>query len=130
MTGLGTNILVRFITEDDPDQSKRADNFLQSLSPENPGFIPLVTLAELVWVLRGRFRSSKLQIIQRLAQILNSPELVVEGRMAVYTALARFSTSKADFADCLIACLGDAADCHDTVTFDVDAARYAGMRLL
>jgi predicted nucleic-acid-binding protein len=53
-----------------------------------------------------------------------------QGRGSDLDALARFSTSKADFADCLIACLGDAAGCRETVTFDVDATRFAGMRLL
>ena len=130
MTGIDTNVLIRFITRDDPDQSQRADEFLESLTPQAPGFVSLVALAELVWVLRRRYRVSRTEMIQRLKQLLDSPELVLEGQAAVTRALQRFTSARADFADCLIERLGNAAGCGETVTFDQDASRFAGMRLL
>src|ERR1035438_5792744 len=102
MTGIDTNILVRFFTQDDPIQSKHADEFLQSLTPENPGFVSLVSLAELVWVLRRRYGLTKSQLIQGLRHLLDSPEIVLEGQAAVAQALQRFANVKSDFADCLI----------------------------
>jgi len=130
MTGIDTNILVRFFTQDDPDQGYRADRFLQLLGPESPGFLSLVSIAELVWVLRSRYGVSKAQLIQYLEMLLRSSELVLESPDAVRQALLRFSFGKADFADCLIERSGSLAGCTETVTFDEDASKLSGMRLL
>ncbi|MGB7546370.1 MAG: type II toxin-antitoxin system VapC family toxin [Terracidiphilus sp.] len=130
MTGLDTNILVRFFTKDDPEQSSRAKELLRTLTPETPGFVTLVSLVELIWVLRSRYRWSKAQLTLCLERLLDSPELAVESHVAVGQALRRFSARKADFADCLIERSGHAGGCRETVTFDQDAATFAGMRLL
>ncbi len=130
MTGVDTNILARFFVQDDLDQSRRAEEFLQSLTPEAPGFVSLVSLAELAWVLRRRYGWSRAQLVQCLDHVLDSPEFVLEGQTAVTQALHRFASSKADFADCLIERSGHTAGCGETVTFDVGASRSAGMGLL
>jgi len=130
MTGLDTNILVRLLAQDDPAQSQRAVEFLQTLSREMPGFVSLVSLIELIWVLRSQYRMNKARIILGLEWLLNSAELVVESQDAVAQALGRFASVKADFADCLIERLGYTAGCNETVTFDLNASRFAGMRLL
>jgi predicted nucleic-acid-binding protein len=130
MTGIDTNILVRFFTKDDLEQGSRVADFMRDLRPESPGFVSLVSLIESVWVLRSKYRLSKAELVPCLEQLLNSRELVVENDTAVASALRRFSQFKADFADCLIERSGAAAGCRETVTFDEDAARYAGMRLL
>jgi predicted nucleic-acid-binding protein len=130
MTGLDTNVLVRFFSGDDPVQCRRAEEFLQSLSPTEPGYVSLVSLVELVWVLRSQYRLTKAQIIHCIETLLSSPELVLESQTAVALSLHRFSNAKADFADCLIERSCHASGCRETVTFDVDAARFAGMKLL
>lgn len=130
MIGLDTNVLVRFFAQDDPDQSRRADKFLQSLTPEAPGFVSVIVLAELVWVLCRRYGVKKVQLIQCLNQLLDSPELILEGQTAVTQALQRFASAKADFVDCLIERCGHLAGCRDTVTFDVNASEAAGMTQL
>jgi len=56
MTGLDTNILVRFFVKDDLEQSRRAKELLRTLTPESPGFVSLVALAEMIWVLRSQYR--------------------------------------------------------------------------
>jgi predicted nucleic-acid-binding protein len=130
MTGLDTNVLVRYFTLDDPSQSRRAEAFLDALTPNAKGFVSQVCLIELAWVLRSQYRLSKPRLIHCMERLLNSPELVVENHDAVTKALNRFSQLKADFADCLIERSGASAGCADTVTFDVDASKFAGMRLL
>ncbi|HME58037.1 MAG TPA: type II toxin-antitoxin system VapC family toxin [Terracidiphilus sp.] len=130
MTGLDTNILVRFFTKDDVEQSGRAVKFMRTLTTESPGYVSLVSLIEFVWVLRSKYRLSKAELIQRLEQLLDSPELIVENHSAVTHALRRFTQLKADFADCLIERSCHVAGCRETVTFDVDASRFAGMTLL
>jgi predicted nucleic-acid-binding protein len=130
MTGLDTNILVRFFTKDDPAQSKRAADFMRSLTPESPGFVSMVSLIELVWVLRSQYGLGKTELIQHMEQMLDAPELIVENHATVHQALRRFAGFKADFADCLIAACGHAKGCRETVTFDGKAAKNAGMKLL
>ena len=87
-------------------------------------------MIELAWVLRSRYPLNKAQLIQCLERLLKYPELVIEDHTEVEFALRQFSQFKADFADCLIERLGHAAGCGETVTFDVDASRSAGMGLL
>jgi predicted nucleic-acid-binding protein len=87
-------------------------------------------LIELVWVLRSRYRRSKGELIQTLEFLLDSPEIIVESQTAVALALRLFANAKADFADCLIERCGAAAGCGATVTFDANASKYAGMKLL
>jgi len=91
MTGIDTNILVRFFTKDDLEQGSRVADFMRDLRPESPGFVSLVSLIESVWVLRSKYRLSKAELVPCLEQLLNSRELVVENDTAVASALRRFS---------------------------------------
>jgi predicted nucleic-acid-binding protein len=130
MTGLDTNVLVRFFAKDDARQFKRAEALLSGLTPDEPGFVTLVALAESIWVLRSRYGMKRADIVRCIDHILDSPELVLEGQAAVAQAVAQFGNSKSDFADCLIERCGSVAGCKETVTFDTGAARAAGMKLL
>ncbi|MGD0520520.1 MAG: type II toxin-antitoxin system VapC family toxin [Terracidiphilus sp.] len=130
MTGLDTNILVRFFVKDDLEQSRRAKELLRTLTPESPGFVSLVALAEMIWVLRSQYRMPKSELVLCLERLLDSTELTIENHTAVHQALQRFAGSKADFADCIIELSCHAGGCGETVTFDLNASRFAGMRLL
>jgi predicted nucleic-acid-binding protein len=130
MTGLDTNVLVRYIVRDDLAQTERADSLLQELTPGMPGFISSVVIAEMYWVLRRYYRMPKSELLLCIERLVDSAELTVENDAAVHQALQRFAGSKAEFADCLIERLGHAAGCRETVTFDVNASRFTGMRLL
>jgi predicted nucleic-acid-binding protein len=130
MIGLDTNVLVRYLTEDDPTQTIAAARVMDSLSAVSPGFISLVVLAELVWVLESFYRFKKKETEQVLETLLRSEELVLERAEIVSQALRLFRGSHADFADCLIERCGHAAGSEHTVTFDQKAAAGTGMRLL
>jgi predicted nucleic-acid-binding protein len=130
MTGIDTNILIRFFVQDDPDQCLRVDEFFQSLSTRDPGFVALVTLAEFAWVLQRRYRVSKAQFIDYLEQLFNSSEIVLENEAALKQAMVRFGSANAGFADCLIERVCSQAGCARTVTFDTTAAKWSGMSLL
>jgi len=130
MIGLDTNVLVRFLTHDDPSQTTAAVKLIDSLSAESPGFISLIVVAELVWVLEGAYRFKKSEIEQVLSMLLRSRELMIEKAEIVAQALRKFSAGHADFADCLIERSGRAAECQYTVTFDRNAVTGAGMKLL
>jgi len=130
MIGLDTNVLVRYLTHDDPAQTALANKVMDSLSAEAPGFLSTVVIAEVVWVLESLYRFSKLETIQTLETLLRSKELIVERAEIVGQALANFKTSRSDFADCLIERTGHAAGCRHTVTFDRRAASLPGIKLL
>jgi predicted nucleic-acid-binding protein len=52
MTGLDTNILVRYLTQDDSIQSPLATRIVEKrLSAVSPGFLSVVAMVETVWVL-------------------------------------------------------------------------------
>jgi predicted nucleic-acid-binding protein len=51
MMGLDTNVMVRYIMQDDAKQSAQAARLLDALSVDKPGFVTLVSVVELVWVL-------------------------------------------------------------------------------
>jgi len=130
MIGLDTNVLVRYLTHDDPAQTALANKVMDSLTPEAPGFLSTAVIAEVIWVLESLYGFSKLETIQTLDTLLRSKELIVERAEIVGQALANFKTSRSDFADCLIERTGHAAGCRHTVTFDRRAASAAGMKLL
>jgi predicted nucleic-acid-binding protein len=130
MTGLDTNVLVRFIVRDDPVQVARADALLDLFTQEMPGFISLVAFAELFWVLNRVYRMPKSELTRCLWRLLNSGDLRIENHACVYQALQRYEIEKVDFADCLIERLNHAAGCRETFTFDENAAQHAGMKLL
>lgn len=102
MIGLDTNVLVRYIAQDDPKQSPIATKLITSLTTENPGFISQVSLVELVWVMQSCYKASKPEVVAILETLLSTRELLVENTEIAIKALKIFETSKADFSDCLI----------------------------
>lgn len=130
MIGLDTNIVVRYLTHDDPMQTTAAVTLIDSLTPDSPGFLSLIVIVELIWVLEAAYRFRKPEIIQVLETLLRSKELVLERGEIVAQALRKFAMGNADFADCLIERCGHAAECLHTLTFDRNASAGAGMKLL
>ncbi|MEQ1802464.1 MAG: type II toxin-antitoxin system VapC family toxin [Gammaproteobacteria bacterium] len=131
MIGLDTNVLVRYLAQDDKAQSALATRLIEgSLSQEQPGFIATVVLAELVWVLESNYQVDREKLASLLEALLRTQQLKFEERDAASQALGDFRTGKADYVDCLIQRLAAGAGCSHTVTFDRTASRLDGMRLL
>ena len=130
MIGLDTNVLVRLFAQDDPAQSSKAAALIESLTPENPGFVATPSVVELVWVLSRAYQADRAFIVHILEEMLRAKEIVVEQSTLMWQALHVYKTSKADFADCLIERSCQTAGCHYTATFDAAAAKTAGMRLI
>ena len=130
MIGLDTNVLVRYVLQDDARQSPRASRLIESLSADEPGFVPVVAMVELTWVLGSGYKLSRGQLAAVLETLLRSKELVIDRAELVGQALARFSSGSADFADALIERVAAAAGCTATMTFDQGAAKAAGMTLV
>ena len=130
MIGLDTNVLVRYIMQDDPRQSAKATRLIESLTPDAPGFVSVVSMVELGWVLSSSYELTREQLAQALGAILRTKEFVVDRADQVFRALRVFKATSADFADCLIERSAAAAGCERTMTFDVGAAKVAGMTLI
>jgi predicted nucleic-acid-binding protein len=128
--GLDTNVLVRYVMQDDARQAARATRLVESLSPEEPGFVPAVALVELVWVLAGSYGLARAQVATVLEMLLRSKELVLDRADLVSQALARYAAGSADFADALIERIATQAGCTATMTFDSAAAKTAAMTLV
>jgi predicted nucleic-acid-binding protein len=130
MIGIDTNVVVRYLTKDDPIQSTLAVKTIRSLTADEPGFISLVTIAELTWVLETCYRFDKVELVEVLGTLLASQEVNLEQAALVSQALRLFAAGSADFSDYLIERSGHTAGCTHTFTFDQKAATSAGMRLL
>ena len=130
MIGIDTNVLVRYLMQDDDVQSPIATRFIESLTAEKPGFITLVATVETTWVLSRAYKLTREQVVQALDALIRSRELIVDEGADVVCALRMFQTGSADFADCLIERMASRAGCTETVTFDSRAAKSAGMFLL
>lgn len=130
MIGLDTNVLVRYIAQDDAKQSPKATRLIEALTADAPGHIGIVSVVELVWVLTGCYALTRSEICEVLETLLRTKEINVAHADTVWKALRLFKEGKADFADCLIERSADEAGCNYTTTFDRDAARHCGMRLI
>jgi predicted nucleic-acid-binding protein len=122
MIGLDTNVLVRYLMQDDPHQSAQATALMETLSVTNRGFVSLVVISEFVWVLSYVFQLSRNDVNVTLGILARMPELRLEKVVVFLRALRLCNTTSADFADCLIVSVAKRAGCSHTVTFDRKAA--------
>lgn len=129
MIGLDTNVIVRYIVQDDPDQSRRATRLIEALDEQHRGFVSLVVLCELHWVLRRAYKVTREDAASVIGKLLGAKELVLQEADAVRRALARL-TPESDFSDVLISEFGVLVGCDHTATLDKRAARIRGMKLV
>ncbi len=131
MIGIDTNVLVRYIAQDDAVQSAQATDLIeQRCSAQVPGFIGVVVLVELVWVSESCYGSTRAEVAEIVRRILSIRQLVVQEAELMWKALRLFESGKADFSDFVIAGAANAAGCIETRTFDQKAVATAGMTLL
>jgi predicted nucleic-acid-binding protein len=125
--GLDTNILVRFITQDDPKQSAIAnDVFENQLSIRDPGFVSVVVMVETAWVLERSYGLEAGEIAAAVERVLQIENLFVEDEQEVFAAFIALRDGQGTFADALIGALNTRAGCRRTLTFDRKALRLPG----
>jgi predicted nucleic-acid-binding protein len=131
MIGVDTNVLVRYLAQDDPVQSPKAAQFIeQKLTPENPGFISIVAMVETVWVLERAYALDRESLGAKIERVLQADALVVEKEHEVFVASVALKSGLGSFSDALIEALGAKAGCSHTVTFDRKALRIPGFEPL
>ena len=131
MVGIDTNVLVRYLAQDDAKQSAVATRFIEGrLSAENPGFVSTITLCEIAWVLADSYAADRKRIRAAVEGLLATKQLVIERSELVWKALRAWEGVPADFSDALIGQLAIAHGGEKTVTFDRAAAKLPGFELL
>ena len=131
MIGVDTNILLRFLVEDDPEQNEKACHFPSQRTAEDPAYISAIVLAEMTWYLRRRLSYPQSQVLELLRLLLASAEVVVEHAGELDVFLAERNAPATDLADHPIAWASLKAGCRNIITFDRKAAgRVPGMELL
>ena len=131
MIGIDTNVLIRYLAQDDPIQSQLATKFIEKhCTAETPGFINHITLCEMCWVLKRLYKTRNEELHRIIEQLLRTAQLAVQHPQIVWMALEAFQRSDADFPDCLISQVNLENDCASTVTLDRQASRAVGFRIL
>ncbi len=124
MIGLDTNVIVRYLMQDDKKQFTRAEYVIESAIKEKTMLhIALVVLCEVVWVLNYHYGISRDNIIHFLEMLLHTEQIEVQDRQLAIRAFQEYQNSQADFADCLIGLTNQALGCLKTYTFDKKAAK-------
>jgi predicted nucleic-acid-binding protein len=130
MIGLDTNILVRYLVQDDPTQSPKATEIIERrLTEEKPGFVSVVAMVETVWVLERAYRLTPNEIVRAVERILQTDVLLVEDEQEIFAAMVALKRGQGSFADAVIAAVGTRRGCSRTLTFDRKAARLPGFEL-
>jgi len=130
MIGLDTNVLVRYLAQDDPAQSARATEIIEGrLSDQNPGFVSVVAMAETVWVLERAYGLSDEGLVAAIERTLQADVLVIESEQEVFAAMVALEEGRGSFPDALIGALGAKAGCSATLTFDRQALRLPEFEL-
>ena len=124
MIGLDTNVLVRYLVEDDRAQASKAARLIESRCTEDaPGFVNRVVLCELVWVLESAYGYPRATVAATLENLLRAAELDVDAADAAWPALTAYRRNGVDFSDALIGRLNRNAGCDGTASFDKAAAK-------
>ena len=130
MIGIDTNVLVRYVVQDDARQAAAASHFIETtLSGDEPGWIASVVLCEFVWVLESAYGYARNSIVATLQRLFEVDRFRVEAPALAWRALDEYRTG-GDFSDALIALGNEHEGCGYTATFDRGAAKLKQMRLL
>jgi predicted nucleic-acid-binding protein len=130
MTGLDTNVLVRYLVKDDPRQTAKATSIIENRVCSDTGFVSLVTMIETVWVLERSYNFSPQEISEAIEVILQIDSIFVQNEREVFSALALLQEGRGSFADALVGALGTWSGCTTTLTFDRKASRLPGFELI
>lgn len=128
MIAVDTNVILRYLVQDDDEQAAIANHVLEDvLTPEQPGFVTIVAVLELDWVLRSKYLFSTEIVNTTIRRLMGSANLVFEQARALESAL---TSRHGDLADNILHRIGQALGCTHTLTFDKKFARLPGVELL
>ena len=131
MIGLDTNVLLRYLLQDDEVQGERASRAISQASVQRKTlFINVIVLCEAVWVLESVYGYRKPKLIEILDRLLETSGFEIDQHDLVRRAVDDYRTHKADFADCLIGRSNEAHSCEHTLTFERPLKSLGTFRVL
>ena len=131
MIALDTNVVIRYLVQDDPRQSAVANRLIErTLTSGNPGFIPLVTVCEIAWVLETSYGADREHVRKAVEGLLVTKQFAVESSELIWKALRAWWGSSADLSDAIIGQVALARGAEKVVTFDKAAAKLPAFELL
>jgi predicted nucleic-acid-binding protein len=131
MPGLDTNVLARWILDDDPRRSAQVQRLFEEVRQRQSAlFVPSTVMLELEWVLRSRYKLGKSAVLEAYNALLETQELEFQDEPALERALSLYRQASADFADCMHAGQCGSADRAPMITFDDTVARLPNVELL
>ena len=131
MRGIDTNVLIRYLVQDDATQAKSATTFIeQHCTADDPGFVGHIVFCELAWVLENNYAQSRMQIATIIEELLQVVQMQAQDPEIIWRALNDYKKSNVDFPDHLLARINESNGCDTTFTFDKKAAKQTGFELL
>ena len=131
MKALDTNVLIRYLVQDDPSQGRKAAAYIEgAAAADEEILISNIVLCETVWVLDSAYGYAKAEIQAALEKLLQSSTFQFETKDIVWAAFDEYRTVKADFADCLMGRLHQALGCEPTATFDTALRKLSTFQML
>jgi len=128
---LDTNVLIRYLVQDDPKQARAAEKFIiQFANSEATLFIPISVTLESEWVLRSVYLFSKESIIEVFISLLETREMQFQDEASVERSIFLFREHNVDFADCLHVATAFTHDYLPMMSFDKQASRVEGIEVI
>ncbi|MDG0836289.1 PIN domain-containing protein [Roseateles saccharophilus] len=129
MAALDTNVLVRYLVQDDAAQLAAATKLIRKcLSAGQTLFVPISVTVELEWVLRSSFEFCKDDVVRTISDLLSAAELSFQNEQALEVALLLFKKGTADFADCVHIALAAQANEQPLLLAAVRIRAYSAVR--
>lgn len=131
MIGLDTNVLVRYIAQDDVVQSPLATKYIESfIKKDEYLMVNHLVICELIWVMKKCYDSSKNVIIKVIETILSTDIFEIPNSQVIRQSLKDYKKGNADFADYVVGRINKANGCEQTITFDKKASSSDTFKLL
>lgn len=124
MKALDTNVLVRFLVQDDNKQVKVVNQLFEKAEIEKKNlYVTQLVVLELIWVLESVYKVPRNAILHSLNELLSMPVLNFEKQAILRAFITSASNNNFDLSDLLIGQAAISADCETTLTFDKKAAK-------
>jgi predicted nucleic-acid-binding protein len=131
MKALDTNVLIRFLVQDEPVQGRKAAAYIESAASAGEQIlISNIVLCETVWVLDSAYGFAKEEIQSAVEKLLQTATFAFETKDVVEAAFHDYRKTSVDFADCLIGRVNSSLGCEPTATFDTALRKLVEFELL
>jgi predicted nucleic-acid-binding protein len=129
LIGLDTNVLIRYLTHDDPAQAGKATRVIERAAPGEL-FVSAVVMCEIVWVLEVAYKQKRESIAGLLESMLQVTQFAFEHKDLLWHAVADYRRGKGDLSDYLIGRIAKDEGCSYSLTFDAALKSSEHFRVL